>query len=50
MSFQTKLKNMDLNLNLKGESDHLGLNDEVKIENNSLLLDRIQFFSRLNRI
>ena len=29
MSFQTKLKNMDLKLNLKGESDHLGLNDEV---------------------
>merc|ERR1711868_336557 len=28
MSFQTKLKNMDLKLNLQGESDHLGLNDE----------------------
>ena len=32
MSFQTKLKNMDLQLNFAGVTDHLGLNDEVKIK------------------
>ena len=31
MSFQTKLKNMDMNLSLTKESDHLGLQDEVTI-------------------
>ena len=30
MSFQTKLKNMDMNLSIANETDHLGLNDEVK--------------------
>ena len=29
MSFQTKLKNMDLQLNFDGVTDHLGLKDEV---------------------
>ena len=29
MSFQTKLKNMDLNLSVIKPSDHFGLNDEV---------------------
>ena len=29
MSFQTKLKNMDLQLNYAGVTDHLGLADEV---------------------
>ena len=31
MSFQTKLKNMDLQLNYAGVTDHLGLADEVSV-------------------